>query len=145
MIRHQVKVHPSAAKLPREQQLAWHLARFAVHAGAVEDDVAEMVACRIVDNASVALAAINRKPVAAARAMAVPARVHSTRIESALENWPHGADIVTARALAPLVDLLGLRDADVDLDHHRVGGLAEGIGNAERVVPQGIAQRPHHM
>ena len=34
-------------------------------------DVAEMVGCRVIDNASVALAAINRAPVAAARAMAI--------------------------------------------------------------------------
>ncbi len=71
MIKHHVKVHPSAANLPREQQLAWAIARFAAKAGPVEPDVAEMIACRIVDNAAVALAAINRKPVAAARAMAL--------------------------------------------------------------------------
>lgn len=71
MIKHHVKVHPSAANLPREQQLAWAIARFAAKAGPVEPDVAEMISCRIVDNASVALAAINRKPVAAARAMAL--------------------------------------------------------------------------
>lgn len=71
MIKHHVKVHPSAANLPREQQLAWAIARFAANAGPVEADVAEMISCRIVDNASVALAAINRKPVAAARAMAL--------------------------------------------------------------------------
>jgi len=66
-----VKVHPSAARLPREEQLAWKIASFAAHCGPLEDDVAEMIACRIVDNAAVALAAINRKPVAAARAMAL--------------------------------------------------------------------------
>ncbi len=71
MLRHHVKVYPSAANLPREAQLAWAIARFAAKAGPVEPDVAEMIACRIVDNAAVALAAINRKPVAAARAMAL--------------------------------------------------------------------------
>ncbi len=43
-----------------------------------------------------------------ARAMAVPVSVHNARIESALAAWPHGADIVTARALAPLDRLIGL-------------------------------------
>ena len=71
MQKHLVKVHPSAARLPREQQLAWHIARFAATCGPLEADVLEMIACRIVDNASVALAAINRAPVAAARAMAL--------------------------------------------------------------------------
>ena len=70
---HRVRVHPAAARLPREGQLAWKLAAFAAAAPAagVDADVAEMVACRVVDNASVALAAIDRAPVAAARAMAL--------------------------------------------------------------------------
>lgn len=44
----------------------------------------------------------------AARAMKVPLTVHNARIESALAAWPHGADVVTARALAPLDKLIGL-------------------------------------
>jgi 2-methylcitrate dehydratase len=70
---HRVRVHPAAARLPREAQLAWKLAAFAVRAPAlgVDPDVAEMVACRVVDNAAVALAAIDRRPVAVARAMAL--------------------------------------------------------------------------
>lgn len=67
----QVRVHPSADRLPREEQLAWAIAAFAARPGALDRDVAEMIACRIVDNASVALAAINRGPVASARAMAL--------------------------------------------------------------------------
>lgn len=71
MQTYDVRVHPSAANLPREEQLAWHIADFAAHCGPIDADVAEMISCRIVDNASVALAAINRAPVAAARAMAL--------------------------------------------------------------------------
>jgi 2-methylcitrate dehydratase len=71
MKKYTVQVHPSAARLPREQQLAWHIASFAAHCGPLDDDVTRMISCRIVDNASVALAAINRAPVAAARAMAL--------------------------------------------------------------------------
>ena len=70
MIRHEVRVHPSAARLPREQQLAWKIAELA-RLPAIDADTAELVAARIIDNAGVALAAINRKPVAAARAMAL--------------------------------------------------------------------------
>jgi 16S rRNA (guanine527-N7)-methyltransferase len=44
----------------------------------------------------------------AARAMNVPATVHNERIESALAAWPHGGDVVTARALAPMKKLLEL-------------------------------------
>src|SRR5690606_28429073 len=71
MKKHTVRVHPSVDNLPRENQLAWHIASFAANCGQLDADVVEMIACRIVDNASVALAAINRAPVAAARAMAL--------------------------------------------------------------------------
>src|SRR5258708_5810001 len=68
---HQVKVHPSSEKLPREEQLAWKIAEVAADQIGVEADVAEMIANRIVDNAAVAIAAINRRPVVSARAMAL--------------------------------------------------------------------------
>ncbi len=70
MIQHEVKVHPAASPLPREDQLAWKLASLAT-LPAIDADTAELVAARIVDNAAAALAAINRAPVAAARAMAL--------------------------------------------------------------------------
>ncbi|HEX9903356.1 MAG TPA: MmgE/PrpD family protein, partial [Propylenella sp.] len=71
MKEHRVRVHPSADNLPREHQLAWKIAEVAASTREIDDDVAEMIACRIVDNAAVALAAVNRAPVAAARAMAL--------------------------------------------------------------------------
>lgn len=71
MIEHPVRVHPSAARLPRREQLAWKLAEFATSRPPVADEVAEMVACRIVDNAAVALAAVDRHSAAVARSMAL--------------------------------------------------------------------------
>ncbi|MDN5926815.1 MAG: MmgE/PrpD family protein [Hyphomicrobiales bacterium] len=71
MRTYEVKVHPSASNLPRTQQLAWRIAQCAHDVEPLDADVVEMIACRIVDNASVALAAVNRAPVAAARAMAL--------------------------------------------------------------------------
>ena len=71
MIVHEVRVHPSAARLPREAQLTWKIAELAAAAPPPEAAVADMVACRVVDNAGVALAAINRQPVATARVMAL--------------------------------------------------------------------------
>jgi 2-methylcitrate dehydratase len=70
---HRVRTHPAAARLPREAQLAWKLATFAAAAPLVgtDPDVAEMVACRVVDSVAVALAALDRAPVTAARAMAL--------------------------------------------------------------------------
>lgn len=68
---HQVKVHASAEKLPREEQLAWKIAEVAADPTGVEPDVAEMIANRIIDNASVAIAAINRRAPVSARGMAL--------------------------------------------------------------------------
>jgi 2-methylcitrate dehydratase len=67
---HHVKVHASAEKLPREEQLAWKIAEVAADPVGVEPQVAEMIVNRIIDNAGVAMAAINRRPVVSARAMA---------------------------------------------------------------------------
>lgn len=66
-----VRVYPSKAKLPREQQLAWKIAGVAADKVAVQRDVADMIVNRIIDNASVAMAAINRHPVVSARDMAL--------------------------------------------------------------------------
>ena len=71
MIAHRVTVHPSAAALPREAQLAWKIAEVAAARPTPEEPALEVVRCRLLDNAAVALAAINRAPVAAARAMAL--------------------------------------------------------------------------
>jgi 2-methylcitrate dehydratase len=68
---HSVRVHPSKALLPREEQLAWKIAGVAVDKVAVQKDVAEMIINRIIDNAAVAIAAINRHPVVSARMMAL--------------------------------------------------------------------------
>jgi len=70
MKSHEVKVYPSQSRLPREQQLAWKIAGVAAGRVAVQRDVADMIVNRIIDNAAVALAAINRHPVVSARDMA---------------------------------------------------------------------------
>ena len=68
---HHVKVHASAENLPREVQLAWKIAEVAADPVGVEQDVAEMIANRLIDNAAVAVAAFNRRPVVSARSMAL--------------------------------------------------------------------------
>src|SRR6202521_6218750 len=71
MLFHDVKVHASASTLTREDQLAWKLAAVAADPVPLEPAVEEMIVNRIVDNAGVAIAAINRQPVVSARAMAL--------------------------------------------------------------------------
>ncbi|MEW2517007.1 MmgE/PrpD family protein [Actinacidiphila alni] len=75
MIDHQVRVHPSADRLPREDQLAWKLAAVATgtqEAAGLDPEAAAMAVNRVIDNASVAMASLRRRPVAVARAQAVP-------------------------------------------------------------------------
>ncbi len=68
---HTVRSHPSAEKLPRAEQLAWKIAEVAADPVAVEDDVAEMIGNRIIDNAAVAAASLRRTAPASARAQAL--------------------------------------------------------------------------
>ena len=66
-----VKVHPSKANLRKEDQLAWKIAEIASDKAKINKDALEMVINRIIDNASVAIASYNRKPVVSARQMAL--------------------------------------------------------------------------
>jgi 2-methylcitrate dehydratase len=71
MITHDVRVHPESERLPRAGQLAWKIAEVAADPVEVEAAVAEMVINRVIDNAAVAIAAINRHPVTTARDQAL--------------------------------------------------------------------------
>ena len=68
---HDVKVYPSKEKLAREDQLAWKIAAVAADRVAVPRDVTDMIVNRIIDNAAVAVASVNRRPVVSARDMAL--------------------------------------------------------------------------
>ncbi len=69
MPTHTVRVHPSADRLPRDQQLVWSIAAFAAAPGPIEPDVEAMTGLRMADSLAVALAAIDREAVRAARQM----------------------------------------------------------------------------
>jgi len=66
-----VKVYPSALKLKKQEQLAWKIAEIASDKAIINEEAADMVINRIIDNASVAIASFNRKPVISAREMAL--------------------------------------------------------------------------
>ena len=66
-----VKVYPSALKLKKQEQLAWKIAEIASDKAIINEEAADMVINRIIDNASVAIASFNRKPVVSAREMAL--------------------------------------------------------------------------
>jgi 2-methylcitrate dehydratase len=68
---HDVRVHPEADRLAREDQLAWKIAAVAADPVPVEPAVTDMIINRIIDNASVAIASINRHPIVTARDQAL--------------------------------------------------------------------------
>ena len=70
MILHKVKVYPSKIYLPKKKQFAWKIAEIASDNSKLNKEAIEMVINRIIDNASVAIASLNRKPVISSREMA---------------------------------------------------------------------------
>ena len=71
MILHKVKSYPSKINLPRKKQLAWKIAEVASDNAKLNENAVEMVINRIIDNASVAIASLNRKAVVSSREMAL--------------------------------------------------------------------------
>ncbi len=71
MTIHKVRVHPSKERLAKEDQLAWKMAEVACDPVKIEDEAVEMVINRMIDNAGVAIAAINRQPSANARSQSL--------------------------------------------------------------------------
>jgi len=66
-----VRVHKSSANLKKEDQLAWKIAEIASDKAPLNEEAVDMVINRIIDNASVAIASFQRKPVISAREMAL--------------------------------------------------------------------------
>ena len=71
MIVHKVKVYPSKTHLPKKNQLAWKIAEIASDNAKLNKDSIEMVINRVIDNASVAIASLNRRSVVSSREMAL--------------------------------------------------------------------------
>lgn len=68
---HEVRVQRPGERLSREDQLAWKIAAAAADAAPLDPAVVAMAVNRIIDDHAVALAAINRAPVVAARGQAM--------------------------------------------------------------------------
>ena len=147
---HAVKVHPSKALLPREEQLAWKIAGVAADRVPVPREVAAMVINRIIDNAAVAIAAINRGPVVAARAMALghPYRAREGR-EGALVFGVKGTRVSpewAAWANGTAVRELDMHDTFLAADYSHPGdnippilAVAQHLGRSGRELIRGIA------
>ena len=79
MINHKLRVHTSRENLSKKEQLAHKIANVVFEDVEISSEVENMVINRIIDNASVAIAALERDPVASARAMAVNHPRHDNR------------------------------------------------------------------
>ncbi|HLE12581.1 MAG: 2-methylcitrate dehydratase [Bdellovibrionales bacterium RIFOXYD12_FULL_39_22] len=86
MKNHLVRVYPSKEHLPKEEQLAYKIAAMAADKTKTDPAVAEMIINRLIDNASVAIAAINRGPVSNARSQAL---AHPTENGANLFGMPN--------------------------------------------------------
>ncbi|MFD7537590.1 MmgE/PrpD family protein [Streptomyces sp. NPDC059819] len=102
MIEHRVRVHPSSDRLPREDQLAWKLAAVATATDELDADSVAMAVNRVIDNASVAVASLVRRPVAVARAQATAHRATApgssvfgsrTRVSPEWAAWANGTAV----------------------------------------------------
>ncbi len=70
-VEHQVRVYSSQENLARADQLAYKIAQVASDDVAVTPEVEQMVINRIIDNAAVAIASLNRDPIISARSQAL--------------------------------------------------------------------------
>jgi 2-methylcitrate dehydratase len=146
MLDYELKVHPSKAGLKREDQLAWKIAGVAADRVAVPRDVAGMITNRIIDNAAVAIAAINRRPVVSARDMALarPNRNGATvfgvaaskRVSPEWAAWANGT----------AVRELDMHDTFLAADYSHPGdnippilAVAQTVGKSGRDLIRGLA------
>jgi 2-methylcitrate dehydratase len=100
---HNVRTYRSSESLAREDQLAWKIAAVAADPVPIEPAVRDMAINRIIDNASVAIAAINRAPPSCARAQALahPRRGGATvfgvsndrQVEAEWAAWANGTAV----------------------------------------------------
>ncbi len=106
MQMHEVAVHPSKSNLAREDQLAWKIAAVAADPVPVPAETADMIVNRVIDNAAVAIASVNRHPCMSARDMALahpaaPGRAgaavfglpDSTRVSPEWAAWANGTAV----------------------------------------------------
>jgi 2-methylcitrate dehydratase len=146
MIEHELKVYPSRASLKREDQLAWKIAGVAADKVAVPRDVAGMIINRIIDNASVAIAAINRRPVVSARDMALGRPIKTGATVFGVAPGKRVAPEWAAWANGTAVRELDMHDTFLAADYSHPGdnippvlAVAQTVGKSGRELIRGIA------
>ncbi|MBD8583693.1 MmgE/PrpD family protein [Frigoribacterium sp. CFBP 8766] len=137
-----VHVHRSDDPLARHDELAHRLASVAVDPVAVDDDVAEMVVNRVIDNAAVAVASLGRAPVVAARAQAAARLQHRARHAGAAHGGNGHGDSPADTADRPESTLRAAGPAGIassDARSPRAGSTVFGLDPELRVQPEWAA------
>ncbi|MFR9854865.1 2-methylcitrate dehydratase PrpD [Corynebacterium striatum] len=138
MINHEVRTHKSAENFPIEEHLAYKIAKVAADPVEVPEETKEMIINRIIDNASVAVASVARRPVTSARVIA--------------EGHPHAADAARTGKGAKIFGIEGDYSAEWaalangtavrELDYHDTFLAAEYSHPGDNIPPM-IAVAQH--
>ncbi len=146
MKMNEVRVYPSKTALKREDQLAWKIAGVAADKVKVEKDVAEMIINRIIDNASVAIASVNRSAPTTARAQALG---HARKGGASLFGVASGKTVSpewAAWANGTAVRELDYHDTFLAADYSHPGdnippilAVAQTVGKSGKDLIRGIA------
>ena len=146
MKKHLVKVYPSKVPLAKQDQLAWKIAECATDPVAVTPEVTEMIGNRIIDNASVAIAAINRQPVANARSQALCHPREGGATVFGLPNNQRFSAEWAAWANGTAVRELDMHDTFLAADYSHPGdnipsvlAVAQHMGRSGRDLIRGLA------
>jgi len=146
METHVVRARPSKDHLPREEQLAWKIAEVAADPVEVDADAIDMIVNRVIDNASVAIASLNRGPIKSARAMA---KAHHRQGGATLFGAPADLNVHAewaAWANGTAVRELDFHDTFLAADYSHPGdnippilAVAQQTGKTGRDLVRGIA------
>lgn len=146
MISHAVRAHRSKDHLKREDQLAWKFAELAADPVEVDEEATDMIINRIIDNASVAVASLNRGPITSARAMAY---AHPRKGGATLFGAPASETVCAewaAWANGTAVRELDFHDTFLAADYSHPGdnippvlAVAQQMGKDGRALVRGVA------
>ncbi len=132
---HIVKVALEKDTLVKHHQLAWKLAAVASDHTPIDTDVADMVINRIIDNAAVAIASLNRSSVVSAREMAL---AHPRQNGATVFGMPN--QITVCAEWACWVNGTAVRE----LDYHDTFLAAEYSHPGDNIPPiLAVAQQKH--
>lgn len=149
MTLHKVRTHKSSENLAKTNQLAWKFAELACDPVEVDSEVSKMIGNRIIDNASVAIASLNRAPIIAARSQALSHQPSAGKAGSRLFGMPDNFRVSpdwAAWANGVAVRELDFHDTFLAADYSHPGdnipsilAVAQQLGASGHELARGIA------